>query len=313
MQKTILAFGEILWDLLPTGAMLGGAPFNFAFRVNSLGDRGIIASRLGRDELGRKAHEQAAVLGMDTSLVQWDNDHPTGTVKVSIDEKRNPDFFIVPDVAYDFIEAEDALLELANEAHCLYFGTLIQRTPIPRQTLKQLLGARERCLKFLDLNLRRDCYSAETITDSVEVADMLKLNESEAGHLAALFNFSARSLPELCEQMIRRWALTYCLVTLGERGVFAAACDYRKIYVPGYRVKVADTCGAGDAFSAGFINELFSYGSLTECCRLGNALGAMVATQTGATSMIEREEIERFLREPRDRIIEPSLEGYLVD
>ena len=195
---------------------------------------------------------------------------------------------------------------------CLYFGTLIQRTPIPRQTLKRLLGARERSLKFLDINLRRDCYSAETITESLEVADMLKLNESEAESIAALFNLSARSLPELCEQMIRRWALTYCLVTLGERGVFAAACDFKKIYVPGYQVKVADTCGAGDAFSAGFINELFSYGSLTECCCFGNALGAMVATQPGATSEIDREQIERFMGETHERIVEPGLKRYSV-
>src|SRR6185503_11797672 len=104
VQKTVLSFGETLWDLLPSGPVLGGAPFNFAYRINSLGDRGFIVSRLGRDGYGRKALDQLTALGMDASHLQLDNHHPTGTVQVSLDEKRNPEFFIVPEVAYDFIE-----------------------------------------------------------------------------------------------------------------------------------------------------------------------------------------------------------------
>ena len=103
MKKTILAFGEVLWDVLPSCTVLGGAPFNFIYRVNSLGDTGLMISRLGRDELGRKAHEQIIQSGLDTRSIQWDDELPTGTVQVSFDEQNNPDYFIVPDVAYDRI------------------------------------------------------------------------------------------------------------------------------------------------------------------------------------------------------------------
>src|SRR6266542_6126276 len=116
MRKTVLSFGETLWDLLPSGPALGGAPFNLASRVHSLGDRGIIVSRVGRDELGRKATEQMAEWGMDPAQVQMDDLHPTGTVKVILDDKGNPEFFISPEVAYDFIEVTDNLLDLAAAA-----------------------------------------------------------------------------------------------------------------------------------------------------------------------------------------------------
>ena len=119
MRKTVLSFGETLWDLFPSGPALGGAPFNFACRVNSLGDRGIIVTRLGRDEPGRKALEQIAALGMDASHVQTGDPHPTGAVHVTLDDRGNPDFFIVPGAAYDFIGVSSELLELALAADCL--------------------------------------------------------------------------------------------------------------------------------------------------------------------------------------------------
>src|SRR5262245_1627440 len=113
MHKTVLSFGETLWDLLPSGPTLGGAPFNFAYRVNSLGNRGLIVTRLGRDERGRQALAQTSALGIDTTCIQHDDQHPTGTVEVSFDEKGNPAFLISPGAAYDFIEATTELMELA--------------------------------------------------------------------------------------------------------------------------------------------------------------------------------------------------------
>ena len=127
MQKTVLSFGETLWDLFPSGPALGGAPFNFAYRVNSLGDRGLVVTRLGRDDYGRKALAQMTALGMDATHVQQDDHRLTGTVQVSLDEKRNPEFLILPEVAYDFIEVTCEALELAAAADCFCFGTLVQR------------------------------------------------------------------------------------------------------------------------------------------------------------------------------------------
>ena len=102
MQRTVLSFGETLWDLLPTATTLGGAPFNFAYRANCLGEKGIMVSRLGRDELGKQAMERILALGMDTTYIQWDDERPTGTVTVSFDEAENPDYVVIPDVAYDY-------------------------------------------------------------------------------------------------------------------------------------------------------------------------------------------------------------------
>jgi fructokinase len=295
MKKHILAFGEILWDLLPNGAVLGGAPFNFAYRVNSLGDRAIMVSRLGCDELGQRAWDQATAAGIETTFIQRDNRHPTGIVNVRVDAQGNPDFTIVPKVAYDFIELSDALLVEAARADCLCFGTLIQRHTVSRNTLAVLLDALPETRKLLDINLRKDCHSPQTIQTSLEAADILKLNEDEVCYLAGLFATPAEPLPDFCQRMMERWQLSHCVVTLGDRGAFAASNEGERVYVPGYEVKVQDTCGAGDAFTAGFIHGLLRGQFLAECCRLGNALGALVATQSGATVPVPRQQLKDFL------------------
>ncbi|MHC4503343.1 MAG: carbohydrate kinase family protein [Planctomycetota bacterium] len=323
-KKTILAFGETLWDVFPTGAKLGGAPLNFAYRMNSLGDRGIVVSRLGRDDLGTQAYDAMSSLGLDTAHVQWDEEHPTGTVPVVVDEKGNPDFTIIPDVAYDYMEVTDALLALAREADCICFGTLAQRTEPTRRTLEQALGVSEDSLKLLDVNLRKDCYSTGTVTGSLERSDVLKLNEDEAAYLSDLFDLGevgARSgsaaaalpspaIPGFASAMIERWSLSHCLVTLGERGAFASSAGGEAAYVPGYKVDTVDTCGSGDAFTAGFIHRLVRGGSLAECCDLGNALGAMVARQEGGTESVTPDEIKEFMASSRERVPEPALEPY---
>src|SRR5206468_8103257 len=154
MQKTVLSFGETLWDLLPSGQALGGAPFNLAYRVNSLGDQGLVVSRLGRDDYGRRALEQMTTLGVESIHVQQDDRLPTGTVQVSLDGKRNPEFLIVPEVAYDFIEVTPESLELAAAADCFCFGTLAYRASMSRLTLHRLLDVSNAGAKFLDINLR---------------------------------------------------------------------------------------------------------------------------------------------------------------
>jgi fructokinase len=312
MQKTVLAFGETLWDLMPTGPMLGGAPFNFAFRVNALGDRGIIASRLGRDELGRQAAARITALEMDPRFVQWDETRPTGTVQVTLDARGNPDFLIVPSVAYDFIEATGTLAQAASRAHCICFGTLVQRSPTARAALHRVLAAAPRSLKFLDLNLRRDCFSRETILISLEHAEVLKMNSAEADHLAGLLNLRHRALPDCCAAFLEKWGLKCCVVTLGESGVFAAAANGDNVYLPGYAVEVIDTCGSGDALAAGFVHEYLRGRALADCCDLGNALGALVATRKGATAPIATADLDAFRQAQHRRVCEPALKPYAV-
>jgi fructokinase len=311
MKKTIVAFGELLWDILPSCTVLGGAPFNFAYRVNSLGYTGLMVSRLGRDELGRKAFDQVVQLGLDTTYIQWDDSLPTGTVQVSFGEDNKPDYVIVPQVAYDRIELTDALVDAVSTADCLCFGTLSQRSEESRKTIEQLLERADISLKLLDINLRKDCYSLETINFSLQRADVLKLNEDEAHQLGRMLEISNQNIPEFCEEMLSKWSLEHCVVTLGEKGVFAMSAGGERVYVPGYKVKLADSIGSGDAFSAGFVNKLLRGMSISEAARFGNVLGALVATKDGATSEVTLDEIGQFHNQNYERDIYPDLEEFI--
>ncbi|MCX8036910.1 MAG: carbohydrate kinase [Candidatus Sumerlaeia bacterium] len=311
MRKTILAYGEVLWDLLPTGPKLGGAPFNFAYRVHSLGDRGLIASRVGSDDLGRRARERMAALGMDLAYLQTDGQKPTGTVHITLENKK-PDYFIVPDVAYDTIAPTPELLALAPACDCICYGTLAQRSPIARATLEKLLDCAGRPpVKLLDINLRKDCFTRETVTASLERADILRLNDDEARFLSEFLGLGTSRLPDFCETMMRRYTLQLCLVTLGESGAFVARANGEAVYTPGYRVEVVDPCGCGDAFTAGFIHRWLRGDPLPRCCELGNALGAMVAMQPGATEPITDEAIQQFLAADRPRTAAAELASFI--
>jgi fructokinase len=313
MQKTLLCFGEALWDLLPGGPVLGGAPLNLAYRLHSLGQRACLATRLGRDFHGNKALAQLIDLGLDTTHVQRDEDYPTGTVEVKVDARGNPDFTIHREVAYDSIELTYALMELAAQADCLCFGTLIQRAPASALTLQRLLGIGGSKLRFLDLNLRQDCYDWPTITRSIQQATLLKLNADEARRVAFGYDLPKDlPLPELGRALLQQGPLKVCIVTLGEKGAFAVGADTQIVYVPGYEVTVADTCGSGDAFSAAFLHEYLQGKPLRDCCQLGVALGALVASQKGATEPVPGEALQAFVQGDRRRLVDPALERHLV-
>jgi fructokinase len=307
MQKTVLSFGEILWDIFPGQTILGGAPFNLACRVNALGDRGIMASRVGRDDLGRKAFESVKTLGMDTSCIQLDDNLPTGTVRVTLDEKKNPDFFIVPGVAYDNIEADEHLLEIASCADYFCFGTLVQRSPRTRQALEKLLEAAVNSVKLLDINLRKGCYTADTVKSSLHRADILKLNEDEALELSIMLSGKAGTIPEFCRDLISAWPVKICVVTLGERGAYAFSREEGGFYVPGWRVDLADTVGAGDAFTAGLVHCFIRSRPLAEAVEFGNLLGALASTKKGGTAPIFSEEIAALKEKKEARIYDPVL------
>jgi fructokinase len=293
MRKTILAVGELLWDLLESGPELGGAPANFAFRVTSLGHRGLIASRVGLDPLGSKAVELLKARGMETTYIQRDFQVPTGTVEVKVDPRGEPDFHIVPNVAYDELQCPQELLNLAGEVDCICFGTLIQRSRRGRESLYTLLDASKCPLKVLDLNLRKNCYSEETIRQSLQRATILKLNEGEAQHLANVFSIpTAKS--EFTRAIMQKFDLELCLVTLGPEGLFVRNSAGEECQSPGFTVEVVDTCGAGDACTAGFVHSLFLGKSLEESCRFANAIGAAVAATKGGTAPVAIEEIERI-------------------
>ncbi|RME92942.1 MAG: hypothetical protein D6766_09145 [Verrucomicrobia bacterium] len=311
-SKNIVAFGEILWDLLPDGPVLGGAPFNFTCRMHQFGHRARIISRLGRDDLGLKAFERIEVMGMDGSLIQWHDRKPTGTVPIRLSEDGVPDFEIVPDVAYDEIEPTPEAREAAAGADCFCFGTLVQRAPVSRATLAGLLEAATSGLKVLDINLRRNCYTPETVRFSLEKADWLKLNEDETAFVAEVGGLAARPLRDFARAVLERWKLQGCVITLGEKGVLAANARGELHYEPGRKVPVKDTCGSGDALTAAFVDALLAGLPLWECCRLGNAMGALVAMQAGATEPLARTSVEALLRAPGEAIVHEELQDLVL-
>lgn len=295
-QNTILCFGELLWDLFPTGRVLGGAPANLAYRLSALGHRARLISRVGADQAGVDALDQLRREGMDLSLMQTDAEHPTGTVQVLLDELKNLDYFIVPNASYDFIEPTAELLESARVAEAICFGTLAQRSETSRATLAKILEAAPKALKVLDINLRKECHTPETVAQSLARADILKLNETEALHLAAAFSIEGSGSREIARGIVRRWDLDCCVVTLGERGAFALARGGEEAYEPGIKVELADACGSGDAFTAAFLHGWLRNLPLAECCRRGNLNGAVVATQHGAMAPIRPADLELVAR-----------------
>ncbi|MFC1613819.1 carbohydrate kinase [Gemmatimonadota bacterium] len=306
MEKTIVSFGEILWDILPTGKVIGGAPFNFAYRVNSLGNRGLIMSRLGRDELGYNAFDTVLALGLETTYLQWDDSFPTGTVQVSFDEHNNPDYLIVPQVAYDHIQATEKFLDIIPAVDCFCFGTLSQRSEQTRQALEQLLERTRNSLKLCDINLRKKCYDKKTIVFSLEQADIVKMNENEALELAGLLGIPDQSLKHICKKLESEFSLSYCTVTLAENGAYSLSDKGESVYVPGYRIEAIDSLGTGDAFAAGFVHQILHGNSLAEACELGNKLATLVAAKRGATATVTLEEIRCFQVEGVGRNIHPQ-------
>jgi fructokinase len=289
---------------------LGGASFNFAYRVNSLGDQGLMASRLGMDELGDRALEAVRDLGMETGLLQRDAAHPTGTVEVSFDEQGMPDYFIVPDVAYGYIEPTDRLRDAVAQADCVCFGTLVQRSERTRNTLYQLLTRAGDCLKVLDINLRKDCYSRETVEYSLSHADLVKLNDDEVRLLSELLEIPVSEPIAFCRETMGRYPVQHCLVTFGENGALCCSGTGEVVYEPGYRVEVADSIGSGDAFTAGFAHRYLHGATVPEACHFGNVLGALVATQVGATQRVSPEALQRFDMLAIERRILPEFERY---
>jgi fructokinase len=307
----IVSFGEVLWDLLPSGPVLGGAPFNLACRLNSLGAPTLMASRVGLDELGESALRTATALGLETRLIQRDREHPTGTVDVRLGPGGEPDFTIIPGVAYDFIEFTPELEQAAKDADYICFGSLAQRSPASRETLYRLLDSAPRALKVLDINLRRDCFCAETVRASLARAGLLKLNESEVIEVSALLGWRETLLAEFCAEITAKFSLRCVVVTLGGEGALAHSEREGTVYAPGYRVKVVDTVGSGDAFSAGFLHALFQGESLRACCERGNLMGALNAARPGATAEIKESEILGLGKEEKERLERAEYRKYL--
>lgn len=292
----VVGLGEVLWDLFPAGRQLGGAPFNFTFHCHQLGHASAMVSRVGADELGREIRQTMRGLGLSDLYLQEDADHPTGTVTVVLDDRGQPAFTITPDVAYDYLAWDDRLESLFARARAVCFGTLVQRGPMARETVRRALAAARAAVVVYDVNLRQHFYSREVIDASLHASRWVKLNEDELVVLRDLLSLSGPTPAALLADLRHRYELEVAALTRGERGCLVQS-DAEEIDVPGTPVRVIDTVGAGDAFTAGLLACFLEGRPLADAAVFANRLAARVAASAGGTPRIDRAEMQRLKAE----------------
>ena len=276
----ILGIGEVLWDVFPDKKVLGGAPANFVYHLVQLGADARIISRIGSDQSGRELINRLRERQVDTNLLQIDDVHPTGQVRVRLDSAGVPDYEIVTSVAWDFLEIDDDWLNLVTQTDLIAFGTLAQRSSRSRQAIISFLEqAPDSVIRLCDLNIRQKFYSIEIIEKSLELANILKLNHDELALLARLFSLSGKD-EDACRDLCERFGLDMVAVTMGAAGCLVVTPDecHREY---GIAVNVVDTVGSGDAFAAAMVFCLLSGMSISVIGNRANFLGAYVASQAG--------------------------------
>ena len=290
-KENIICFGEMLWDMLPTGKMPGGAPMNVAIHLKNFGYNTSIISRVGTDDLGNELMDFVKEKGLNTNFIQHGQTHLTGVVKVNMDDKNNVSYKIVKPVAWDYILLENDALEAVKKSDCFVFGSLSARSEQTFDTLKKLLNIAK--FKVLDINLRTPYYDKETIEFLLNNTDLLKLNHLEIDEISQWF-FKPGTVEENLKQLSEIFKIKTICVTLGEEG--ALLLHENKIYrSAGYEVDVVDTIGSGDSFLASFISNILKNTpvdiALNEAC----AMGALVATYHGASPKISKQEIQNLM------------------
>jgi fructokinase len=282
MKKLVVGLGEVLWDVLPEARHLGGAPSNFAYITTLMGDRGVVASRVGQDAAGEEALAQMQALGVDIRWVQRDEQHATGVVNVDVDGDGAPRFRIAQPLAWDFLEWSRSWEELTRSADAVCFGSLAQRSPQSRETIRQFLRAAETAVKIFDVNLRTPFYSAEVIRESMECAHIVKLNDEEVPRVMEMMSITHLDDRSSAAQLIKRFDLNLICITRGKRGSVLITRDELNQH-QGFPVKIADTVGAGDAFTAGLVHEYLLGSTLARMNQVANRAGAWVASEHGPT------------------------------
>ncbi len=302
----VIGLGEALFDVFPDRSILGGAPLNVAVQAHQLlaprGGQGMPVSRIGRDALGQRLLDELTARGIPTAGIQIDPHHPTGTVKVTI-ENGEPHYEIVEGVAWDYLEWTDELEQLASRCQAVTYGTLAQRCETSRDTIQRFVMWARQAVRLFDVNLRQHYYDAEVLRRGCELASIVKLNEQELplvhqalGLPDATDAFSGEVRADrLVEDMMAGFMLDAVALTRGAQGTVLYQSGHKvhgkQVQYP--RAENADSVGAGDACSAGLIVGLLAHRSSQEIVDLANHLGAYVANQAGATPPLPRELIDR--------------------
>ena len=291
MNKTIVGLGEALWDCLPNGSKLGGAPANFAYHTSQFGFEAYAVSALGNDALGDQTVKE-----FDEKQLRYIMPrvaYPTGTVQVTLDQQGVPTYDIKQGVAWDNIPFTPEVEALAKRTDCVCFGSLAQRSEVSRTTLNRFIDAMPNdSLKIFDINLRQNFYTKEIIQDSLRKCDILKINDEELVTIGRLFNYPGLDMENKCWLILGKYNLKMLVLTCGTNGsyVFAPA---EKSFQPTPHVDVVDTVGAGDSFTGSFAAAILSGMPLADAHRLAVEVSAYVCTQQGAMPRLPQKLIDR--------------------
>ncbi len=299
----IVGLGEVLWDIYPDGKYLGGAVANAAIHAHQLGARGILVSAVGKDQHGDEIVSALEKRGIETETIQRSSDHPTGTVKVQLDENRIPKFICSKDTAFDYIQWNDGFEKLIEDADAVLVGTLAQRNPVSRQTIQTFLERRYDCMVVFDVNFRGWNASVKTVVEKTLVhTDILKMNETELRELQNAFGKADRSIPVFLDWLVNTYNLKLAVLSLGQRGCLISNGEENMVS-PGVKIDPVDTTGCGDAFVAGVVMKTLERCSLEETAEFANTLGAFVAMKKGAVPDYSLDEFTVFIQSHRDRFV----------
>jgi fructokinase len=298
----IISIGELLWDILPAGPRLGGTTTNFAAFSARLGNHAALASSLGGDEYGRAARPLLEKANLDLSLLQQ-SDRPTGTVDVTFSAERQPVYIIHTEVAWDYIRLTEEIVKAAQKADAVCFGTLGQRNEVSRATIRGLVeGTSPGCVRVFDVNLRMPFCTPETLAWSLSHASIVKCSDEELPQVFALLDkpkpASSRDAAETLLQCFPACLLV--ALSLGAHGCLVASREAAVTH-PGFPIKLVDTVGAGDAFTAGLTHSYLRGASLAQMAEVGNLCGSYVASLPEGTPELSPAFLERIERVLGDR------------
>ena len=284
MKRYIVGLGEALWDVLPDGKKLGGAPANFAYHAAQFGLDTIAISALGEDKLAEETID--ALKEHNLNYLMPRVPYPTGTVQVTLTGDGIPTYDIKENVAWDNIPLTDEMLEIAKNARAVCFGSLAQRNVVSRENIHKFLDATpEDCVKIFDINLRQQFYSKEVIKESLKRCNILKINDEELVLIGRIFGYPGLDIENKCWLILGKYNLDMLVLTCGTNGSY--------VFTPGQmsfqetpKVEVADTVGAGDSFTGSFVGSILNGKPVPEAHKTAVQVSAFVCTQNGAMPVV---------------------------
>ncbi|MDE6534974.1 MAG: carbohydrate kinase [Muribaculaceae bacterium] len=279
-KKIIVGIGEVLWDCLPGGRKLGGAPANFAYHASQCGFDGCVVSAVGEDELGAEALSIFADKGLNFEIAEVP--FPTGTVLITLDETGVPNYEFATPAAWDNIPFTPAFKELAESCRAVCFGSLAQRCAVSRGSIRRfVLAVPDDSMKIFDVNLRQNFYDRELLDESMTLCNVLKINDEELETIRELFNLPEGDVKSQCRALIWSYELKMLILTCGVKGSYVFTPD-EESFLPTPEVEVADTVGAGDSFTASFVASILQGKSIPESHSIATRTAAYVCTHHGA-------------------------------